>query len=150
MPLIPVDDQNLIKDKFTKELVNPVNVALFTQHESHLTIPGQECMYCKDTRQLIEEVSALSDKINLKIYDFVADAEVAKQMGVDKIPALVIDSDTGERVKYYGIPAGYEFSSLIEDIIDTSRRSTKLTTNTKEALQKLTKDIHIQVFVTPT
>lgn len=150
MPLIPVDDRNLIRDKFAKELVNPVDIVLFTQHESYLTVPGQECRYCRDTRELLEEVSSLSDKINFKIYDFVADAEVAKRLGIDKIPAIIIDGEMGERVRFYGIPAGYEFSSLIEDIIDVSRRGTKLSAATKEALQKLEKDIDIQVFVTPT
>lgn len=150
MPLIPVDDQNFIKEKFAKELVDTVDLILFTQHDSPLSIPVQECTYCKETRQLAEEVSALSDKIRLQVYDFIADTDKAKQMGVDKIPAIIVNGHTGNRVKYYGIPAGYEFSSLIEDIIDVSRHTTNLSPSTKESLQKLDKDVHIQVFVTPT
>ncbi|MCL5264279.1 MAG: thioredoxin family protein [Chloroflexi bacterium] len=150
MPLISADDQTFLRDKFAKELVNTVDIVLFTQGDSPLTVRGQECAYCKETRQLVEEVSALSDKINLAVRDFVADAEKAKQMGVDKIPAIVLDSGTEERVKYYGIPSGYEFSSFVEDIIDVSKRSTNLKDNTKQALAQLTKDVHIQVFVTPT
>lgn len=150
MPLIPVDDQTFIADKFAKELVNAVDIVFFTQRESALTAPGLECMFCKETRQLLEEIDALSDKINVKIYDFVSDAAKAQQMGIDKIPAIVVDSGTGARVRYYGIPSGYEFASLIEDIIDISHSGTKLSTKTKEALQTLDKDVHIQVFVTPT
>lgn len=150
MPLIPVDDQSFLRDKFAKELVNPVNILLFTQHDTPSAIPGPECMYCKETRELVEEISSLSDKINLRIYDFVADAEKARQMGIDKIPAITFDGDSGGRVRYYGIPAGYEFPSLIEDIIDISRHSTGLSQETRESLQKLDKDVDIQVFVTPT
>jgi alkyl hydroperoxide reductase subunit AhpF len=81
-------------------------------------------------------------------------------MSVDKIPAIILNNSDdgradagqseGSRVRYYGIPAGYEFSSLIEDIIDLSRNQTELSAETKEALQELEEDLHIQVFVTPT
>jgi hypothetical protein len=50
---------------------------MFTQGESPLTVPSPECAHCKDTRQLLEEIEALSDKINLKVLDFVGDAESA-------------------------------------------------------------------------
>jgi glutaredoxin-like protein len=150
MPLISEEDQIFLKDKFAKDLVNMVNVTLFTQGESPLSVPGPECAYCKDTRQLLEEISALSDMIGLDIQDFVADSDEAKRFGVDKIPAIIVEGTAGGRVRYFGIPAGYEFGSLIEDIVDASRGTTKLSPDTKAALQKLDKDVHIQVFVTPT
>lgn len=150
MALISVEDQNFLKDKFAKDLTNPVNVAYFTERESPLAVPGHECQYCQDTNQLLEEVVALSDKINLTVYDLVADADRARQLDVDKIPAIILDSGAGDRVRYFGIPAGYEFGSLIEDIVDVSQRTTKLSSATKDALQKLDIDVHIQVFVTPT
>jgi len=54
------------------------------------------------------------------------------------------------RVRFFGIPSGYEFGSLIEDIVDMSRGETSLSPESKQKLAALTSDIHIQVFVTPT
>lgn len=150
MPLISEENQNFLRDKFNKELVNEVSITVFTQHNSTLSVPAQDCMYCKETKELMEEIAGLSDKIKLDVLDFVSDSERAKQMGVDKIPAIVFHGAGKTRVKYYGIPSGYEFSSLIEDIIDVSKGQTDLADKTKRALQGLTQDVHIQVFVTPT
>ncbi|MCL4459590.1 MAG: thioredoxin family protein [Chloroflexi bacterium] len=150
MALISEKDQQFLKDHFAKELRNEVQITYFTQHQSKLTIPGQECLYCKETHDLLEEVAALSDKIHLQVYDFVADKETAKQYNVDKIPATIVGGAGGTQVRFFGIPSGYEFSTLVEGIIDISKGTTDLSTKTKEELQKMDKDVHIQVFVTPT
>jgi len=53
-------------------------------------------------------------------------------------------------VRYFGIPAGYEFSTLVEDLIDVSKGTTRLSEKTREILATVDQDLHIQVFVTPT
>ncbi|MFQ6117709.1 MAG: thioredoxin family protein, partial [Candidatus Bipolaricaulia bacterium] len=66
-------------------------------------------------------------------------------------PAIVVaraDRDYG--IKFYGPPAGHEFSSLVEDVIDVSRGEVELPPDVVEELQELDTDVHIQVFVTPT
>lgn len=150
MPLIPQENQDFLRDKFASELTGDVTLTFFTQRESKLVVPGQECMYCGETRQLLEEVTALSPKLHLEIFDFVADSEKAKALGVDKIPAVILNSDGGGGIRFYGIPSGYEFASLIEDIIDVSQGEAGLADETKESLKAIDKDIHIQVFGTPT
>ncbi len=151
MPLISEQNQKLLRDKFAKELENEVTVTLFTQHESPLTVPGEECMYCKETRELLEEISGLSDKIKLQVYDLVADSEAARSFGVDRIPAIILSNGSNKKgVRYFGIPSGYEFASLIEDILEVSRGSTDLSSDIKSQLDQITQNVHIQVFVTPT
>jgi len=83
------------------------------------------------------------------------DKETAERYAIDKIPAiaLVRVEESGERdygIRLYGIPSGYEFTSLIEDIMEVSVGETSLKPKTKEALAKITAPVHIQVFVTPT
>ena len=53
-------------------------------------------------------------------------------------------------MRYFGIPAGYEFSTLVEDLIDVSKGQTNLSEKTREVLSQVDQDVHIQVFVTPT
>jgi len=147
MPLISAQDAELLRDEFASHLVDPVKLVMFTQ-----TI---ECQFCAETRQIVEEVAALSDRITAEIYNLVTDKAVADRYGVDKIPAIAIlrveggqDRDYG--IRFYGIPSGYEFTSLIEDILDVSRGESGLQARTRQAVAGISSPVHLQVFVTPT
>jgi len=142
MPLLQDKDKKTVKTRFQEGLVNPVRLVNFTQ--------ALECQFCAETRQLVEEVAALSDKITLEVYNFAIDKEKVEEYKVDKIPAIAIVGEKDYGIRYYGIPSGYEFSSLIEDIIDVSRGEAELLPATKEALAGITEPLHFQVFVTPT
>ncbi len=147
MPLISNKDAELVRNEFAGQLVNPVKLVIFTQ-----TI---ECQFCAETRQIVEEVASLSDRITVEVYNFVTDRPVADAYGVDKIPAIAIlrveegqEKDYG--IRFYGIPSGYEFTSLIEDILDVSRGESGLRPETKKAVAGIAEPVHVQVFVTPT
>jgi len=142
MPLLQDKDKEAVEGRFQGELVNPVKLVNFTQ--------ALECQFCAETRQLVEEVAALSDKIEVKVYNFAIDKEKVEEYEVDKIPAIAILGGKDYGVRYYGIPSGYEFSSLIEDIIDISKKEVELLPATREALAEITEPVHFQVFVTPT
>jgi glutaredoxin-like protein len=150
MALISPEDRQTLQTLFTQELQDDVNITYFTQRETVLTIPGQECAYCQETRELLEEVTGISDKLYLTVKDFVRDEQEAQNLGITHIPAFILQGHTKGSVRYFGIPAGYEFSTLIEDLIDVSRGTTNLSDKTREALATVDQDIHIQVFVTPT
>lgn len=151
MALISAKDAQFIKDHFQKNMTGEVTVKYFTQHDSPLMISGgPECMFCSETRQILEEVTGLSDKIKLEIYDFVSDAEKARALDITRIPAFTIEGAARGRVRYFGIPSGYEFSSLIEDLVDVSRGKTDLSAETLRELAELQEPVHIQVFTTPT
>lgn len=129
------------------ELVNPVQLLFFGSQEN--------CDYCAETQQLLTELSELNSQLHLSIHDLKQDAALAAQYRVDKAPVIVVASKNGEQVidlgvQFSGIPAGYEFSTLINDIILASKQTTGLGTATREFLQTLTKPLHLQVFVTPT
>jgi glutaredoxin-like protein len=138
------DRQHLIKE--FEALQNPVKLLMFTQE--------LECQYCRETRQIAQEVAGLSDAISLEVYNFVTDKEVAEEYGIDKIPAIAVLRDGYEPkdygIRYYGIPSGYEFSSLIEDVMMISQGESGLSEATKAQLAELTEPVHLQVFVTPT
>jgi len=150
MALISDKDRHLIKSRFDKDLVGEVRLIYFTQSESPLPARSQECATCRETRELLEELASLSDKIKLELHDFYAESDLAAQLGVDKIPAIVMSGAQGDRVRFYGIPSGYEFSTLIEDVVDVSKGTSGLSQKNAERLAKIDRPVHIQVFVTPT
>ena len=149
MSMISPEDQQTLRKLF-EGLEGDVTITNFTERESLLMIPGQECDYCKETRKLLEEVTALSEKLHLEMRDVVRDKQEADSLGVTRIPAFVLQGRAKGKVRYFGIPAGYEFSTLIEDLIDVSNGTTNLSDTTREALATVDQDLHIQVFVTPT
>lgn len=113
------------------------------------------CDYCDDTRQLIEEVVEISEMLTLSIYDLDDDADVAKNYNVDKAPGIVIAGKDGDAIsdygiRYAGIPSGHEFTSLIQDILLVSGRDSGLSPETRDFLKELTEPVLLQVFVTPT
>ena len=150
MQFIQDKDAKKLRERLEKDLVGPVTIDLFTQPETKLIIPGRECELCKETGELLGEVAALSDKITLKVHDFHTDETAVAEFGIEQIPAFVLTGDSKGTVRYLGIPSGYEFASLLEDLIDVSSGSTSLTDETRVALADLAEDVHIQVFVTPT
>ena len=141
MAFIQDKDRTVVQTRF-EELDQPVKLINFTQ--------DVECMYCRETRQLMEEITELSDKITLEEYDFVADEDAVKRYSIDKIPATVVKGDKDYGIRFFGIPAGYEFGTLIEDIIMVSKGDSGLEPETRLALATLNEPVHLQVFVTPT
>lgn len=154
MELLSQTIKEATKKKLEAELVNPVRLILFTQEPSRLILPdsikGQECPYCQETRQLLQEIAALSPKIQLEIHDFLADKILAESFRVDKIPAILISGEKEYDLRFFGFPGGYEYASLLKAIIQASQGKTDLQESTKEALRQIKSPVHIQVFVTPT
>jgi alkyl hydroperoxide reductase subunit AhpF len=124
------------------DLPNPVRLVMFTQEF--------ECNFCRETRQLVEEVAGIHDQINAEIYNFVIDKDQAEAYGIDKIPAIAVVGEKDYGIRFFGIPSGYEFSSLIESIKLASTGEPGLSPAGIEFTQGLEDPVHMQVYVTPT
>jgi glutaredoxin-like protein len=132
-------DRNFLIQRFGNELVEPVKIILFTQNIN--------CEYCPETEQLLRELAETSEKIQLEVKNFAVDKLEVQKYKIDKVPAILVGN---ERIRYFGIPAGYEFAALIEDIVEVSRKSSFLSTSSQEKIRSLEVPINIKVFVTPT
>ncbi len=152
-----------LKDVF-QQLQNPVEVLFFGSKK--------DCEYCDDTRQLVEEVVATSDKLHMQVYDIVEKIaeDLAQQEsavdefalsakrhtpGLEILPGLVLAARDGDRiidygVRFAGIPSGHEFSSLVHDLVLVSGRDSGLSPQTRSFLADLKEPVLLQVFVTPT
>jgi len=149
MTLLARKDTLPLRQLFEKRLTAPVTIDYFTRPAAMLDVPGRECESCDDTERLLEEVADLSDRIRLVVHDFFGDDKAASARGVDRIPAIVLSGGAKGRVRYFGIPSGYEFGGFLEELIDVANGTTDLAPATKAALQGLVRDVHIRVFVTP-
>jgi len=136
-----------VRDVFDNQLDKPVEILFFGRKT--------DCDYCEDTRQLLEEVAAVSDKLSLSMFDLDEHTETALQYHVDKAPGIVFVGRDGDQhidygIRMSGIPSGHEFSSLIHDLVLVSGRDSGLSQETREQLKLLKEPVHLQVFVTPT
>jgi len=154
MGILNTQIRDATRKKLEEGLSGNVRILFFTQEPGRLIVPGRsvvpECMFCRETRQLLEEIQSLSGKIELVVHDFVADKDKADAYGIDKIPAAAVVGEKDHGIRFYGIPSGYEYTSFIESLIDVSTGKTGLSEKTRAALSALGRDIRIQVFVTPT
>lgn len=141
MPLLNEDVQAQVKQQLA-DLVSPVRLVMVTQEF--------ECQYCAETRQLVEEVADLSDQVEADIYDFVDDKESIETYDIDKIPAVAVIGEQDYGIRFFGIPSGYEFTSLLEAIQAVGRGEPDLSEETRAYLAELDQPVHMQVFVTPT
>lgn len=141
MAILKKRDKKAVEKEFER-LSEPVKLIYFTQE--------MECQFCEQTHELLEEVAELSDKLSLEVYDFVKDKDKALQYRVDKIPATIIEGKKDHGIRFYGVPSGYEFSTLLGSIIEVSNQESGLSDKTKSLIQNINTPIHIQVFVTPT
>jgi glutaredoxin-like protein len=141
--LLSKEDAEYLKQRFKEEMERSVRIIVFIKEVG--------CRYCKETVMIAKEVSDLDDRISLYVYKIDENKDKATTYNVDKVPAtLIVGSDVYYGIKFFGIPSGHEFATYIEDIINVSRRDSNLNPGTIEKLKKIDKDMHIQVFVTPT
>lgn len=148
MSLLDDNVKNEVK-KILGGLKEVVKIIVFTQ-ESPIVMPTLECENCKDNRILMEELASLTDKIKIEIYDFLKDKSKAEELKIDKIPANIIQGDIDYGIRFYGLPAGYEFSTLLETIKLISNRDSNLAPELKEKIKTIAKTVAIKVFVTLT
>jgi glutaredoxin-like protein len=142
MALIPQKERDILTKQFSEKLVDEVRLVVFSQE-----VP---CLFCKETELVANELAEISPKIKVEKYDFVKDMMKAKEFRIDKIPAIAVIGKKDYGVRFYGIPSGYEFNSLVGAILDVSRAESGLSQKTKDVLKLIDNSVHIQVFVTPT
>src|SRR3954468_16275968 len=93
----------------------PVRLLFFTQ--------TLDCETCLQTRQILDELPILSDRISIEEVNFVLEPDRAKHYGIDRVPAIAIlgqdeaGAERDSKIRFLGTPAGYEFISVIRAIL---------------------------------
>ncbi len=149
MALLSPADQEKLREAFN-EMSRRVRLLFFTQ-----TIG---CDTCLETRQILDELPPLSDKITIEEVNLVLDRDKAAQYGIDRAPAIVIAYENGDpsnavhdsRMRFLGAPSGYEFAPLVQAILLAGGRASTLNDTTRQKLAAVDRPLTMQVFTTPT
>ena len=147
MSLLSPADQDRLRESFD-EMTTPVRVLFFTQ--------TLDCDQCLQTRQILDELPALSDKIAIEAVNFILEKDKAAQYGIDRVPALALLSQDANgqtrdtRIRFLGTPAGYEFVSLVQALILAGGHDSQLTPENRARVAAVSTPTTIQVFSTPT
>ena len=141
MPFLQPRDEAAVRKEFER-VGGPVRLTVFATE-----LGGEQNT---QTVALIREVAALSDQLSVTVLNPHIDREQATAYGIDDAPAVVVEGAQDYGIRFLGIPAGYEFSNLIDSIIAVSTGEAGLSDETKAALAGLTEDVTIKVFATPT
>lgn len=135
--------QNVADDIKTilQDMVNPITLVLFAD---------ETCNTCRETRELLEDVSTLNDKIHLEVKDFHKDVEDVQRYGIERIPSFVILDQNGlyKGVKFNGIPAGHEINSFLAAVVVMSGHGYIIEDPLLERIKNVSKPVDIKVFVT--
>ncbi|MHA1910457.1 MAG: protein disulfide oxidoreductase [Candidatus Kariarchaeaceae archaeon] len=106
------------------------------------------CVYCRETELMLKTLSALSDLVSLLIWHG-SNNKKAQEYAIDKFPGIIIEGKNKGTIRFFGIPSGYEYTSLVHSILSAGSFSKDITENIRKRLDKLEKNVHIQIFVTP-
>ncbi|HEV51118.1 MAG TPA: glutaredoxin [Thermoprotei archaeon] len=133
-----------LENIFKEKLKGPVVLMVF--------VKDNDCEYCGEEAELAKELSNASPQIKVEVVNVDHDQKTAAKFGVDKAPAVIIlgDGYKDYHVRYFGLPAGHEFSAFIDDIIDVSSGKSRLSPAGKARVKAIDKPVHIEVYVTPT
>jgi alkyl hydroperoxide reductase subunit AhpF len=144
--LSPADQENL-RQSFD-EMTAPVRLLFFTQTLG--------CETCLQTRQILDELPPLSDKIAIEEVNFVLEKDRAAQYAIDRVPAIAVmgQDETGQprdsRIRFLGAPSGYEFVSLVKAILLVGGHGSALSDENLQRIAAVDKPVTMQVFTTPT
>jgi alkyl hydroperoxide reductase subunit AhpF len=154
MALLGDEDSKYLRESFA-ELRSDVSVTVVTRERSRLVLPGASDDGGGDdasaeVKQIIDEVASTSERIKVTHVDAAADADRARTLAGEHLPAIVFGGPASKgTLRYFGLPAGYEMSTLIATLMDLGSGEAMVPSEIEGELAKLTAPVRIQVFVTP-
>jgi alkyl hydroperoxide reductase subunit AhpF len=146
MALISPADQERLRESFA-EMTRPVRLLFFTQTLG--------CETCPQTRQILDELPPLSDKVTIEEVNLILEGEKAAAYGIDRAPAIAVTYEadgafSDSRIRFLGAPAGYEFISLVQAVLLAGGRASRLSEESQQRVAAVTRPVTMQVFTTPT
>jgi hypothetical protein len=149
--MIPLRDQDAIRQRFARDLKERVKIDLFTQREPRLAVAGKPpCLFCEPVQQALEELAALSDdKLTLNLHFLDEAPPSAEKYSVERAPCTLIRTASGRRFKFYGFFGALLFPAFIDMLVLSSQGDADLAPEVKKGLKRLKEPLSVWVFTTP-
>ena len=149
--MIPLAEQNALKQRFARDLQNRVRVDFFGHKPVSVYIPGRidRSAVCKDVNKLMHELAGLNLRIAVTSHDIDDDAATAESMGVQRVPAIVVRGQANRPLRYFGNPRMKQFLAFVESLLMVAHGKPNLEPETLKTVRKLRSDVAVKVFVTP-
>ncbi|MEO5634450.1 hypothetical protein [Gaiella sp.] len=128
-----------IREVFT-DLVRDVPILLeLGPEEAPVTVlaGGREIDFGDETKLLLEQLTELSDRIDLTVME-------------TEDPGPWPKTTVAGALVYHGLPWGYELTTIVGAIVEAGRTTPSLTPASLETLASLEQDVALEVYVTPT
>lgn len=123
-------------------LPNPVKLSFYTQSIG--------CEMCLPAKQALDQLVSLGEKLTLEELNVVLDKDRAAAAGIDRAPAVVLETSGDTRIRFLGAPLGYEMASLVEAIRLASEGDSGLAPESRALVAQVAQPIRIEVYTTPT
>jgi len=148
--VIPLREQELIRQRFAQDLKGPVKIDLFTIRPLPVYVPGrQDCPTCPDMEQLLSELARLSPRIDLRVFELGKQRDLEARYGVTVVPTSVVRGAVNRPVLFAGLPARLLFPVLLETMVDVSGEPPVPPPGIRRRLNRLKRTVRVRLFVLP-
>ncbi|GAA5534024.1 protein disulfide oxidoreductase [Deinococcus aluminii] len=131
-----------------QDLTVPVELRVYTA--GAIVLPGEgERGLQQETLALLGEVAALNE--HLTVHEVPLSSPEAQALGLTSAPTILLREAGSERhnIRFLGLPAGYEFSTLIDTLRLLGSGQSGLPGRLREELAAVQAPVRMQAFVTP-
>jgi alkyl hydroperoxide reductase subunit F len=142
MPLLRTEEETKVRGWFA-ELEQPVELLVALGPEETPGVGSRDVDFGAEMVRVCEALADLGDGVSCRVEE--------QPEGFPRYPAVSIRPDGRDAgVRYDGLPWGYELGSLVGGIVEAGRETPTLRPDSLAALEKLDRDLTLDVFVTPT
>src|SRR5205814_8973492 len=151
-------EEQAVRDLFAK-LEHAIELVLVLGPEETPMPGARDIDFAGEAQKLVEGLAELGELVSTRVLDCAGEPPGAPAppplvrfadeplRGFPAIALLADGDDTG--IRYYGLPWGYELSSLVGAVVEAGRPESSLHERSLELLDGLERDVAIEVFVTP-
>jgi glutaredoxin-like protein len=143
MPLFRADEEQAVRELFAR-LERDVELVLVHGPGPTPRAGAGDIDFGGEAEKVLEGVAGLGERVTLRVTD-------EPELGVELFPAICVLADGEDtRIRYYGLPWGFEVASIVGAVIEAGRVESSLSAETLALLGSLEQDVELEVFVTPT
>ncbi|MFO7881783.1 MAG: thioredoxin family protein [Kosmotogaceae bacterium] len=116
-----------------------------------LFVKDKDCDFCDTVVSLLNELTEVAEKVSFEKHNI--DSEAANKYNINDAPAIVLLTPDGKDkgIRFYGMPSGHEFGTLLQDIVSFSKGAiSTISEDSQNKLKNIDSNIDIKVFITPT